>query len=243
MKYIRIVTILLFTVFNLIGCGGSGSSTDSQSSPISNLEFKFFPPGFFVAGYREEFDFTGTRQRTDTNEQIDTFTNASVIVTQPEGVYNLTSVIPILDIGEIGFSNGTTTPVSVTQNYTLFANDRRYIGDTTILFGITTTTTATSTSPIPETVNIGDSGEVGRYQDSFGQLIVITWNIEDAGNDQAQLIWTTRTRSAVDNSLLVEREDMSIIDVNGNRLSKSARIDFFNLVPNLLDNWIGVKVP
>lgn len=240
MKYIHIVAIGLFTALNIIGCGGGGSS-DSQSSPTSNLEFKFFPPGFFVAGYREEFNFTGIRQRTDTNEQTDTFTNASVIVTQPEGVYNLTSVIPITDIGEIGFSNGATAPVSSTQNYTLFANDRRYIGDTIILFGITTTTTATSTSPIPETVSIGDSGEVGSYLDNFGQIILITWDAQDAGNDQAKLTWTTRTRSGADNSLLVEREDTSIIDVNGNRLSKSSRIEFFNLEPNLLDNWVGLK--
>ncbi len=241
MKYTHIVLIVLMTVFNVIGCS-SGDNTDTQGSSTSSLEFKFFPPGFFVAGYREEFNFTGIRQRTDTNEQTDTFTNTSVIVTQPEGVYNLTSVIPILDIGEIGFSNNTTTPVSATQNYTLFSNDRRYIGDTVILFGITTTTTATSTSPIPETVNIDDSGNVGRYLDNFGQIILITWDIKDAGNDQAELTWTTRIHSGVDNSLLVEREDISIIDVNGNRLSKSSRIEFFNVEQNILDNWVGVKV-
>jgi len=31
------------------------------------------------------------------------------------------------------------------KNYTLFENDRRYIGDTTILFGIMTTIAAEST--------------------------------------------------------------------------------------------------
>jgi len=240
MKNTRIGIILFLTTFLIIGCGSDGSN----ENPVNTeTEFNFFPPGFFVAGYREEFNFTGTRQRTDTNEQTDTFTNNSVIITQPEGVYNLTSVIPILDIGEIGFDDGTSTPVSVTENYTITDSDRRLIGSVTILFGITTTTTATSITAIPKTVKIGDSGEVGRYIDNFGSVIVISWDIEEAGNNQAQLRWTTSTLNAADNSTLAVREDISIIDINGNRLSKSIRVEFFNLTPNLLDNWVGTKVP
>jgi len=242
MKDIHLVIILFITSLLIVGCG-SDDSNETSVDTNRVTEFKFFPPGFFVAGYREEFNFNGIRQRTDTNEQTDTFTHTPVIITQPEDVFNLTSTIPILSNGEIGFDDGSSTPVSVTQYFTITGDDRRFIGSVTILFGITTTTTATSTTAIPETVTIGSSGEVGRYIDNFGQVIVISWDLEDAGNNQAQLTWTTRTLSATDNSILSSGEDVSIIDTNGNRLSKSIRVEFFNLTPNLLDTWAGTKIP
>ncbi|VAW67721.1 hypothetical protein MNBD_GAMMA09-3555 [hydrothermal vent metagenome] len=228
----------------LSACGGGGSGGGGGVPDPNAPTFKFFPPGYFVAGYREEFDFNGTRINAVTNDQLDVFTNNPVLVTQPEAVFNLTTVIPTLDVGEISFANGTaTTPVSVTQYFTIDNNDRRYLGNVTIIFGFTTTTSAVSTSPIPETVRIGDSGIVGTYLDTVGKRHIISWDISDAGNDQARLTWTTTSGNATSSITDGEVKDISIIDVNGNRISKKIRGETFTSSPNIIDRWTGVKVP
>ena len=238
----RIYKMFIASIFILLtACGGDDGNVNLDPEAAT---FKFFPHGFFVAGYREEFDFNGTRVNADTNEQLDVFTNNTVIVTQPEGVFNSTSVIHVLDVGEISLAFGTvTTPVSVTQHYTIDNNDRRYLGDAAILYDITATSTPVSTSPIPETVRIGDLGNVGTYLDNFGSRIIIRWDVTDAGNDQARLTWTTNIENAASGIQQSEREDIFIIDVNGNRVSKEIYFESFTLSPNVIDRWTGVKAP
>ena len=244
MKKAIIGILFITTWLNITGCGGGGSSDPDPDPDPNATTFKFFPEGFFVAGYREEFDFNGTRINAVTNDQLDIFTNNPVIVTQPEGVFNLTSVIPVLDVGEISLAFGTvTTPVSVTQHYTIDNNDRRLIGEVVVIFGVTTTTTPVTTSPIPETVQIGDSGNVGTYLDNFGSRLIISWDVEKTANDnQARLTWTTNIENAASSIQLSEREDIFIIDVNGNRVSKEIYFESFNLSPDIIDRWTGVKV-
>jgi len=239
-KYLRAGIIFIITGFNIVGCGG-GSGSDNPDSNTAN--FRFFPQGFFVAGYREEFNLAAVRRNALTNVQIDTFTNNQVIITQAENIFNSTNVIPSLDIGKIGFSNGTSIPVSGTGYYTIDNNDRRYLGNILILLSIVTTTTAVSTKVIPETVNIGDFGDVGIYLDNFATRYIISWDVADAGNSQARLTWTTRLENTTDNSIISEREDIFIIDTDGNRIAKEVYFETFNLSDNFIDEWTGVKVP
>jgi len=237
-----IIGILFITTgLNIISCGGGGSS-DSPPPDPNTATFKFFPDGFFVAGYREEFDFNAPRFNADTNGQLDIFTFNQVIVTQPEGVFNLSSVIPILEIRDIDFSDNTSTQATEIFYFSINQNDRRYNGKIITIFGVITTITAVTTSPIPETVNIGDSGTFGTYLDNFGSRYVISWDIEDAGNDQARMTWTTNIENAASSIQLSESEDIFIIDVNGNRVSKKFNSETFTLAPDIIDRWTGVKV-
>ena len=228
-------------VILLTACGGGGSG-DPAPDPNA-ATFNFFPQGFFVAGYREEFDFNGTRVNADTNAQLDVFTLDQVIVTQPEDVFNLESVIPVLDLRDIGFSDGSSTQATETFYYSINQDDRHYNGKVITLFGITTIITAVSTNPIPETVQIGDSGTFGTYLDNFGSRYVYSWDVSDAGNNQARLTWTTNIENAASSIQLSESEDIFIIDVDGNRISKEIYFETFTLSPDIIDNWTGVKVP
>jgi len=224
----------------LTACGGGGG--DSPPPDPNATTFKFFPDGFFVNGYREEFDFNGTMVDADTNAQLDVFTFNQVITTQPEGVFNLASVIPVLDLREIGFSNETSTQATETFYYSIDQNDRRFNGKIITLFGITTTITAVSTSPIPETVNIGDSGTFGTYLDNFGSRYIFSWDIEDAGNNQARLTWTTNIENTANDNPISESEDIFIIDANGNRLSKEIYSESFTLTPDVIYRWSGILI-
>jgi len=234
--------IIIVTGLNITACGGGGGGDPSPDPDPNAASFKFFPDGYFVAGYREEFDFNGTRVNADTNAQLDIFTFDQLIVTQPEGVFNLESVIPVFETRDIGFSNGSSTQATETFYYSINQDDRRYKGKIVTIFGVTTTITSVTTSPIPETVQIGDSGIFGTYLDNFGSRYIISWDISDAANDNATMTWTTNVENAASSIQLSESEDIFIIDVNGNRVSKEIYFESFNLSPNVIDQWTGVKI-
>ena len=206
--------LIVFLVSLIAACGGGGGgSTPTNPDTV----FQVFPSAMFVPGTIKTTNYTGT----DNNGG--TYTGVLSEQTQTESVFLGQAAIPVLS--QLQFTN-TGTGASVTGISTTYfstsVTDRRFLGTS----DSTTTTVTANTTPIPQTVKIGDFGNIGTYTDNAGNVTTVTFRIDDGGNGngKAVVIQTERDQFG---ALVSTETTESIIDPSGNTLSETIII-FFN---------------
>jgi hypothetical protein len=207
--------LILSIIMLFIGCGGGGGGGGSSPTP-EDATFKLFPDGYFTAGYQESYTLTGSDTSGGKFKASNSSQTGSSIVVDGE------QVVPIMSHYEL---TETVTNVSVsglqTSYYTDDPNNRLYLGYDDESLGISST--AISTTAIPQTAKVGDFGKVGTYKNTDGETEVMTWQLTDANNGLANLIFST-TYQDQDGNLASSEEDTSVIDQNGNTRSFTVRV-------------------
>jgi hypothetical protein len=186
--------------------------------PPPATAFSLFPSEYFVDGYRESYSLTGS----DTDGV--TFTGDWTFQAGAQTTFNGSPAIPfdgILNITNTA-TNAFFTSVE-TDYYSTNANDRRDLGFASTSTGVVKT--PTSTTALPTTARIGDFGNIGTYVTSSGDTDVETWQLTDAGNGRAYILFFI-SRSDQFGDFNSSREEKYLIDENGNRMSLELRIFF-----------------
>ncbi|MGH1365950.1 MAG: hypothetical protein ACRBF0_20495 [Calditrichia bacterium] len=218
---------LLLLTF-LSSCGGS----DPQSPEPTEVSFQLFPNGYFSAGFREEYNITGTSPSglmlQGTHLQLtQTATSFNGQQANPVRIQNDWTDTNTSQM----FSNGSTEYYSTaTDNKTLLGSQDLF----TMVIGI-----PVSAAVIPQTAKIGDSGTHASYTDNLGNTTTLTWTLQDAGNNQARLVWASETRD-VNSVLLIEGNTSYVISENGTRQSMTILFDVKAFADPV--SWVGAKI-
>ena len=192
MKFKYYIFIAIVTIFSLSGCGGGGSST-TPTDP--NTVFSLFPSAYFTLGYSESYTLTGT----DTGGGV--FTGSYSIQTQSQSTFNGNPAIPFaVSLQLNNTASGAFVTAIGTGYYSTTISNLHNLGFTNTTFG--TTTVSASTTALPTTATIGNFGSVGTYTDSAGDTDVDTWRLDDGGNGNAKLVFSTTTTDQFEQLLL-----------------------------------------
>lgn len=211
----KILTVLMPLVV-LTGCVDSNNRFNPTDP---DTIFNLFPSGYFEVGYSEAYELSGFDNNGITQ------TGIFSVDAQSQTSFNSELAIPLLVTLEPGgFQTGLFPTSTKIEYFSTDSNDLRNLGFTNTLFG-STSFFAFSTSAIPVTAKIGDSGQIGTYIDIFGNENIRTWQLGDGGDGRARLVFVSTTR---DNSgfRLSSSEEEYLIDQNGDRVS--VRLRFFN---------------
>jgi hypothetical protein len=211
---------LAIVVFTLAACGGGSGGGGSDFEPTDpNTVFQSFPAGYFTEGR------SSTQNCTGSDTAGGKFTAVFSGQTQAQTTFLGTPAIPIL--GQLQLTNTATNAfVSTigTSYATTSAVDRRYLGYS----DSTTTTVSATTFAIPQTVKIGDFGNIGTYTDNVGNVDVQSWRVDDGGSGRAKLV-VLSTEDDQFGSLENSSVTTDLIDTGGNVISEVIEIFFADL--------------
>lgn len=174
---LRSLVISLIIVF-VTACGG-GETPTSKDTP---LVFSAFPPGYFDGNYSASYSLTGSA--TDGNNYTATWNIQS-------GTDTTFNSKPVKTIEKTLTTTNTATNAVVVGavHSTYFTTDINNLTvEGTNSLGVSYM--PTSTTVIPLTASIGDSGSVGSYAGTDGSSSSTTWSIEDGFNGKAKLVIT-----------------------------------------------------
>lgn len=207
-------------VFTLVACGGGGGGGGDDFIPTDpNTVFRASPIGFFTEGRSKMMNCTGT------DTAGGTFTAVFSDQTQAQTTFLGGPAIPIL--GQLQLTN-TATGAFVSNTGTSYAStsavDRRYLGYS----DSTTTTVSATTSVLPETVKIGDFGNIGTYTDNVGDVDVQSWRVDDGGSGRAKLVNLSNETDQF-GILQISSTETDLIDTGGNVISQVVEVFFATL--------------
>jgi len=210
----------------LYACASEEDNGGIENPTDPNTVFNLFPSDYLTEGYSETYVLSGQEVLTG-----DTFTGSFTLQTQAQDLFNSESAVPMYKELEItnSITGGSSTESGI-DYYSINYTNLHYYGYSGILHfsGISSsqTTESASTTMLPVTGKIGDSGVIGTYIDSYDDTKSLTWSIHDAGNGNAKLkIVTTTSPNQLGTVLLVEEETYTI-NPNGVRLSIVIRIEY-----------------
>jgi len=206
---VTFVILLFGVVFLFAGCGGGGGGSSHKSTPTT---YKLYPDGYFTAGTQESYNLTGS----NTNGGL--YTGTLVLETQSATTFNSAQAIPVDDeLSLTNTVNSTTFTLTAVEYFSTDSNlellgyhSDQFVGDAT--------PGTSSLSVIPQTASIGDSGSVGTYTFSNGDILTITWKLTQASGSNANLVMSTTATTSTGTTLLTE-ENSFVIDQDGNRQS------------------------
>jgi hypothetical protein len=199
-------SILFFTVFFLAACGGGSTSNNGDTPTSTSIDFSLFPPAFFTS-YNESANLTGSDIKgvSYTGTTTDTLQTQTTFLGDP--------AIPVEGVIDFNGNNGSFGTATLISHFSTDPNDRRFLG----VSGDVITASAT-TSAIPLTANIGDSGVMGTYIDNASFTTLAVWQLEDGFNGNAKLILinvTTDAGGTIDNTFTTTY----LIEPDGTRIS------------------------
>ena len=205
--------LVLFALILIQGCSSGGG--DSTAPIVPDTVFQLFEAGSFTDGFKETWNVTGT----DTAGGV--WSGVIDEETQAELTFNSQPAIPILTLVQLtnSSSGGSIDDLSA-DFWSTSASDRRYLGSIGLFSSATASATTTA---IPETAKIGDSGAVGTYVDNAGIVEVISWRLDDGGNGQAKVVQlvTEKDQAGI---LVSSSTTTTLIDTSGNAISKTLEI-------------------
>lgn len=174
-KTIKNLFFLTLIVSALCSCGDSGNNDDS-----SNKVYQLFPTNYLSANFNEDYTLTGT-------DQIGIPYDATYHVeARAETTFNKTAVIPVFEY--LKFKNLLTRLSLVIPSTTYYATSLstlEIIGLSDTLNGLDTA--LATTTIIPQTAKIGDSGDIGTYIDNVGNTTIYNWKLTRAPKGHAHL--------------------------------------------------------
>lgn len=235
MRFIAHSSLLFIVVLILSACGGGGGGSgngDPDPNPGNTEEsFRLFPQGYFVAGYREEFDIEG-------ENIFGEYEGTILTVTESEAIFNGSQAVPVRTFTDWHNKLDVEDAVALegVDYFSTAEDDRRRLGNFFTTFLITAV--ANSNEVLPVTAKFGDEGTAGIFSDSVGETIEITWKLEDAGNNKAKLTWQS-TSKFPDNSIHIISTTSYIIGKDGKR--ESLTINFDDRFLNVVTTWTGVR--
>jgi len=184
--------LILTTALFLSACGssgGDGTTTDNSSGTPTDttIDFSLFPPDFFTS-YDVSADLSGTFSGGVNPDVAVTGTVTEKI--QAQSTFSGQAAIPFLTTTTFTSSIVFGTAL-ITNYYSIDADDRRFLGSDDDVIS-----TAVTTTVVPKTARIGDSGDVGVYVDTDSFESTITWRLEDGFDGNAKLIILNKTNKA-----------------------------------------------
>ena len=204
--------LVLFALILIQGCSSGGG--DSTAPIVPDTVFQLFEAGSFTDGFKETWNVTGT----DTEGGV--WSGVIDEETQAEVTFNSQPAIPILTLVQLtnSSSGGSIDDLSA-DFWSTSASDRRYLG----FSDLSSVTASATTTAIPETAKIGDSGAVGTYVDNAGSVEVVSWRLDDGGNGQAKVVQlvTEKDQAGI---LVSSSTTTTLIDTSGNAISKTLEI-------------------
>lgn len=215
MRFFAKTLRLLVTLFILTACVDSG---DSFNPTDPDTVFTLFPSDYFDPGYLEDYELSGF------NDNAIPQSGLFSIETQPPVIFDGEPAVPVFASMQVADVQAGLSLTTRTAYFSIDEIDRRYLGTSNLLFG-SLTFFALSTSTIPATAKIGDSGEIGTYVDSLANENTRTWQLEDGGDGRAWLIFASTTRDFL-GFRLSALEERYLIEPNGERVS--IRLRFFD---------------
>jgi hypothetical protein len=219
MKPARIMLLAVYLILVSLGCSSGGGGGGDNSTPTDpNIPFQLFPSGYFSQGYSENYDLTGSDTAGGTH------TGSLSLSTQAATIFDGQSAIPVSQL--LSFTNTQTNAflsVSVTGYYSNNANDRKWIGEDQITFGVINS--ATTTYTLPETATIGDFGNVGSYTGSDGTGMVVTWQLTNANNGLANIVINFTYYDSPGGAISGSEEQTYTINQSGERQRFKIRAD------------------
>jgi hypothetical protein len=214
-KQILLTAALLLTL-TACGGGGGGGGGNSTTPTDPTTVFSLFPSGYFSAGYNETYTFTGT----DTGGGV--FTGSYSIQTQTQSAINGVPAIPFaVSLQLNNTASGAFISSIGTGYYSTDTTNPENLGFTSTTFG--TTTVSATTTVLPTTATIGSFGSIGTYIDNTGDTDVDTWRLDDGGNGNAKLVFSTTTTDQF-GTISFTSEESYLIAPNGNRISIAFRL-------------------
>ncbi|HHI92056.1 MAG TPA: hypothetical protein ENK04_00870 [Gammaproteobacteria bacterium] len=209
MKYSVNIFILISLLIS--GCGGGGNSTPNLSvgglPTDTSIDFKLFPDNYFT-------NYDVSAALTGADNQGRTYTGNTTEKTLNETVFLGDPAIPVQTDMVFTISNGGFGAASLTSYYSVDAGDRRFLGSR----NNNVETVSATTTPIPETANIGDAGVIGTYIDNSNAETSLSWKLEDGFNGNAKLVLSNVTNDqsgVLDNTFTTTY----LIKPDGSRLS------------------------
>ncbi len=179
---------------------GNGQPTDI------NINFKLFPDDYFT-GYDVYAALVGS------NNKGQSYTGSITEKTLAVTTFLGESAIPVESKTEFTITNGGFGSATLKNYYSVNADDRRFLG-----VGGNIVTVSATTTPIPETARIGDSGMIGTYIDNANFETTLSWRLEDGFNGNAKLVLlnvTDKPSGDLDNRFTTTY----LIQPDGSRLS------------------------
>lgn len=225
--------LILITSLFLSGCGGGGSDApgagDGHGTPTdTSIDFTIFPPNFFT-NYSASADLTGTFTGSILGDVE--LTGSLTEVLQAQTTFLGSAAIPYLTTTTFTSTAGIGGTAQLTSYYNMEENNRRFLGVSGEVNIVSATTTA-----MPQTARIGESGNIGTYVADDGMTSVISWSLEDGFNGNAKLILSNQTNNASgapDNTVTTTY----LIQADGTRLS--VELITFNDTVNITSTLSG----
>lgn len=179
----RLLLVTLFVIGVNILTQGSIAFAASKDKPTNpSINFKLFPSNYFTS-YDVSASLTGSDSR---GMQL---AGSIKEKTLPKANFMGSFAIPITVETEFtAFGVGFGLAI-VTSHYNSVVNNRRFLG----VSGDITTIKATTT-PIPVTAKIGESGVTGTYIDKRNFKTKLSWQLADGFNGKAKLILLNETK-------------------------------------------------
>jgi hypothetical protein len=191
--------------------GANVPNINFVATTSSGTTFQLFPDGFLTAGYTESYDLTGS------NTSGAAYTATLDVTTQSQTTFNSAAAIPVEHqlhlTNTVTHISGTLTS---TDYHTTSLSDHEYLGFHNANYG--NTASGPSLFAIPESAAIGDSGDIGTYTYSNGNVQTLTWELNDAGSGFAIFVITSTIKDSTGDTLSTE-ESSYVIDQDGVRES------------------------
>lgn len=201
--------LILFALILIQGCSSDGDDGPTATDPAT--VFQSFEAGVFTAGYTQTMNYTGS------DSAGGTYTATYSETTQAESTFLGVPAIPVL--GQLQLTNtatGAFVSTLSTSYWSTSASDRHYLGYS----DNTTATVSSTTTAIPETVKIGDFGDIGTYIDNAGNVETRSWRLDDGFNGNANIVRLSTITDQYGN-LVVSSTSTTKIDTTGKTLSQT----------------------
>lgn len=191
------VTPTSTTTYILKVSNSLGASITSSVTVTVLPKFNIFPPGFFGGSYSNDtVSFTGSDNLGDVHTATLLEESGTDTMVDSQSVKTIDETLLITNV-----DGGNTTTGGLSQQYwTIDLNNLKYVG---YYIGVNNVATATSSSIMPITAYIDDSGTMGSYERSDGSTFTITWQLVADTGANAKYITTTVSRDSDANATLL----------------------------------------
>ncbi|HQV31620.1 MAG TPA: hypothetical protein PKV71_07080 [Calditrichia bacterium] len=225
MKRFAVFIALMMSIFLLLNC------SEDSTGPTEEPSYQLFPNGYFSTGFREEYSLVGSSQSGTQ------FTGTHLELTQSPVTFGGQQTAPVTIRDEWADNLGGSFLTSTAYFYSTDGDNRQLLGiQDQLTTGILTPTTSTA---MPVSAKIGDSGQVGVYSDGQGNTLTQTWELQAGENGRAKMVLANQVRDA-NNTLVTDGNVTFQIDEGGTRYGMTIFFDLKILGDPV--NWTGTKL-
>jgi len=175
--------VFVIMIILLSGCVDTSDSEEGENTG-SNVDFRLFPSNYFT-----DYDVSANLVGSDSRGYI--LTGSITERTLPISTFLGEDSVEIEIKTEFTASNNAGVALAtVNSHYNTDTNNRRFLGVSSDV-----ETVSATTSVIPQTAKIGDSGSIGVYISNASFETTLSWRLEDGLNGNAKLIFSDTTNN------------------------------------------------